>query len=252
MLTRASRDLRVSFYLTEDALLKIASILEDNVGKVEIEAKCSDSAERSFTSSDELLAFDNISEQRIRSLRLSARSEKTDLKTSIEFHSERAIFSLQDRGIIVIRSIGRDADCVHLQKALEIKTKAICPRYFEMSMVGINHLMMIFCAVPLAFVFSLVLFQVISGDGIIWEDLGFQNLDVGSIVLNLLFGALLGVFTLAICVALVRMRQAIAPSGVFLFGQQKQVEKTRASVRKWLTRTFMGGLLLFALREAIF
>jgi hypothetical protein len=94
------------FVIGEAELKKLARLLKDRIGDVDIHASCADDISRSFKSIDDLLAFENTKAQAIVRLDLSARSTDFSKRASIEFSGSRwrgIALSLSARDDVVTR-----------------------------------------------------------------------------------------------------------------------------------------------------
>ena len=73
-----------AFLAGEADLKKLADLLADRIGDLEIRADCADEMTRTFKSVKELAAFENVKEKELRRLRFSARSEDFKKRVSID------------------------------------------------------------------------------------------------------------------------------------------------------------------------
>lgn len=79
-----SVELPQAFVAGENELKKLGDLLSNRVGELEIRANCADEISRTFSSVRELLAYDNVKDSEVRSLRISARSEDFKKRATVE------------------------------------------------------------------------------------------------------------------------------------------------------------------------
>ena len=82
-------ELPQAFVVGEDELKKVADLLSDRIGNLEIRADCTDDVARTFTTVKELAAFENAKGKEIRRLHISARSDDFKKRATIDLSGSR-------------------------------------------------------------------------------------------------------------------------------------------------------------------
>lgn len=80
----ARHDQNHAFVLRPDDARRLWETLEKRVGAVQAKARCADSIQRTFSSIDELLKYDNSRARSIRRLSFTARSKNMDASAEVE------------------------------------------------------------------------------------------------------------------------------------------------------------------------
>lgn len=84
-----SVDLPHAFVAGPDELKKLATLLNDRIGNVEIRVDCADDASRNFTSVRELIVYENPKAKEIRRIHLNARSDDFSKRATIDLSGSR-------------------------------------------------------------------------------------------------------------------------------------------------------------------
>lgn len=84
-----SVELPQAFVAGEDELKKLADLLSDRIGNVEIRAGCADDMDRTFKTVKELAAYENAKGKEIRRLHISARSDDFKKRATIDLSGWR-------------------------------------------------------------------------------------------------------------------------------------------------------------------
>ena len=84
-----SVELPHAFIAGEDELKKLADLLSDRIGNLEIHSDCADDMDRTFKNVKELAAFENAKGKEIRRLHISARSDDFEKRARIDLSGSR-------------------------------------------------------------------------------------------------------------------------------------------------------------------
>ena len=84
-----SVELPHAFVIGSDELKKLAALLDERIGKVEIRVDCADDASRNFTSVRDLVAYENTKTKEIRRIHLAARSDDFSKRATIDLSGSR-------------------------------------------------------------------------------------------------------------------------------------------------------------------
>ncbi len=84
-----SVELPQAFVAGEDELKKLASLLSDRIGNLEIRADCADGVARMFTTIEKLDAFENAKGKEIQRLRISSHSDDLKKRATIDLSGSR-------------------------------------------------------------------------------------------------------------------------------------------------------------------
>ena len=82
-----SNDFPHAFVVGQEELTKFTKLLNDGVGEVTITVRCADDVTRTFSSVDELLAYENPKAKQIRRLHIQAHSNDHTKRASVELAS---------------------------------------------------------------------------------------------------------------------------------------------------------------------
>ena len=80
-----SKELAHAFVATPSELKELTTLLEENIGKVEIRADCTDDISREFETIEELIAYKNPKSKELRCVYLTARSDDYEKSVRIRF-----------------------------------------------------------------------------------------------------------------------------------------------------------------------
>jgi len=84
-----SVELPHAFVAGPDELKKLATLLNDRIGSVDIRVDCADDVSRDFTSVRELIAYENPKAKEIRRIHLTARSDDYSKRATIDLSASR-------------------------------------------------------------------------------------------------------------------------------------------------------------------
>ena len=202
-----SVELPQAFVAGEDELKKLADVLSDRIGNLEIRADCADDVARTFKTVKELATFENAKGKEIRRLRFSARSDDFKKRGTID------LSGLRWRGISLDFDARDDVVSRLRTEVLDLiggmrPWYAVLHRVDFASIAFLAYLLLWF---GLLIVVALKWVQV---DG------SKEHNPSGSALAQLIvYGGLAALFALGI--VLNRFRDSVFPSAVFLIGQGK-------------------------------
>lgn len=228
-----SVELPQAFVVGKDELKKVADLLSDRIGNLEIRADCTDDVARMFATVENLAAFENAKGKEIRRLQFSARSG--DFK-------KRAVIDLSDsrwRGISLDFEASDDVVSLLRTDILDL-IGGMRPWYAALHRIDFASIALIayfMLSFSLLIVFAFKWIQV---------DLSYSALS--ALVVSGGIAILFAVF--AIGIALNRFRDSLFPRAVFLIGQGiarfQQLERIHWGIIIAFIISFASGVAIFA------
>lgn len=202
-----SVELLQAFIVGEDELKKLADLLFDRVGNLEIRAGCADDVARTFANVKELAAFENAKGKEIRRLHISARSDDFKKLATIELSGSRW------RGIALDFGARDDVVSRLRTEVLEL-IGGMRPWYAVLHRVDFESI---------AFLAYLLLwFGLLVAAAFKWIPVDGgkeQNRSASALAQLVIYGGIAALFAMGI--VLNRFRDSVFPRAVFLIGQGK-------------------------------
>lgn len=220
--------------------------------EVELEVTCVDSARREFDSIDELLSYENSDSARINELSIRSyppyKNRQDECSADLKFSLDEKISGLLDHCAISLRLTGPDEKVVYTEKRIQEKLEGTKPWYSYVARINGFHVsFVVFVAVFVALLLSLALLtrsdilQLFSQEKGVAELLSYS---VGAGIALFLF------FWTPLSFAsrwAIRFRRSVFPGGLFLIGQQADLEEARNHRRRrlvnWAWGTVAAGVL---------
>jgi len=202
-----SVELPQAFVAGEDELKKLADLMCDRIGNLEIHADCADDVARTFKTVKELATFENAKGKEIRRLRFSARSDDFKKRGTIDLSGSRW------RGISLDFD-ARDDILSRLRTEVLDLIGGMRPWYAVLHRVDFASIALL-AYLLLWFGFLIVVaFKWVPVDGS-----KEQNPSGSALAQLIIFGGIAVLFALGI--VLNRFRDSVFPCALFLIGQGK-------------------------------
>ncbi len=207
-----------AFAVDADHIKKIHTLLKDRIGDVKIEATCADSAHRQCSSATELIAYENPSAKRIEEMTFRAHSEDFKKEVLVRFAGSGWAPRIRIE-------IDADDDVVErLQSRLHEILRGSRRWYYRVRRFDIFSA--IFGMGLLIGMGGAVYIAVNCPPEIKQSDLTTRGVAQSWLIAS---GSIVTLCVLAY--ALSRIRDKWFPHGVFLIGQEKEVDQTAEKVR---------------------
>ena len=258
MQTKISEILYTSFRIDTTFVDNLVNLLTLDVGPVEITAECTDHAERTFETISELVAFDNISNQKIIDLKFIAHSlSKNRIYVSLNFHSNSDVIPLRNKSYAHIYINGSNEKAVYLHNALKSKIETTKPWFSKYSSIEKYHVIfaLYFPIFFGAHIYTRILIdsqiEISNGERIMSSFASNNFISwLGATILSIVICIILYGYIELISMQIMKIRKKFFPDGTFLIGFQKTVEENLDSTRRqfltWTWRTLLvaivGGL----------
>ena len=196
-----------AFVAAEDALKKLAHLLSDRIGNLEIRADCADDVARTFKTVKELAAFENPKGKEIRRLDICARSDDFKKRATIELSGSwwTGIF---------LDFQARDDVVSHLRTKVLDLIEGMRPWYTLFHRVNFVYL-----ALLALFVLWIGPLIVVAFKWVPIDSLKEPNPTDSALAQLVVYAAIAVLF--AIGIVLNRLRNSCFPRAVFLIGQGK-------------------------------
>lgn len=213
-----------AFVLTEDGLSKIWSSLERDIGSTSAEIGFSDSIERTVSSFEDLLAFENSNKRKIKKIEIYGRSDSDDNRA-------RVLFSDSKYRPIEVSATGEDGAVTKFGDNITELIDGLKPWYAIISKLDFFYIIGFVCWI------AFILLDIITPDSP--NDKAIEITQGIKIIFILLGG--LGVISLFIW-GLNRLRNIYFPFSSFAIGQGKERHRVQENVRWGVVVAFIVSL----------
>lgn len=202
-----SVELPQAFVVGPDELKKLAALLGDRIGIVEIRIDCADDASRKFACVRDLVAYENPKTKEIRHIHLSARSDDLSKHATIDLSGSRW------RGISLDFTARDDVVSRLKTDTLEI-IAGMRPWYSIMHHIDFVSVGFFACCLVWVALCAVVAFKFLPV-----TDSNNSTPSASALTQLVAFGGIAGLFGVGII--LNRFRDSVFPRAVFIFGQGK-------------------------------
>ena len=227
-----------AFFAGEDELKKLADLLSDRIGTLEIRAECADDVARTFKSVKELATFENAKGKEIRRLHISARSDDFKKRATIDLSDSRW------RGISLVFD-ARDDVVSRLRTEVLDLIVGMRPWYAVLHRVDFVSIAFLAYAVLWFGLLFVVAFKWVPVDSP-----KEQNPSGSAFAQLVMYGGIAVLFAMGI--VLNRFRDSVFPRAVFLIGQGKarfqNLERVHWGIIVAFIVSFASGLVIAVLQ----
>ena len=250
METELGITINTPFRLNEDNMRKIACLLEEQIGPVEVKVVCKDNAVRKFETIDELAAYDNHDKRKILELKISAYCQRTDCNSHsrtaiLRFCSEfSSIFNFSNHSVIYVVIEGQDDWVTAIRTQIYDLIITLKPWYSKYTKFQEKHLtpvLLILITFTTLFLLTFAGLVKIPNSVNEWSRAGDYILLYGLVGMILIYP------NAKISEKMMNLRFRYFPSGVFLLGHQIYVETILDKRRHFIVTGFFVSCVLGAL-----
>lgn len=203
---RITRDTRQthSFALDDHNLRRLCQSIQEHIGAFQLHADCADGLQRSFTSLEELIAYENTRGSRIQNLVFRANSADLHSWATLEFGSAA------DRNVrIHLETEQTPAEALNAD--INERLEAVRPWYHYLATASPMQVLIRYANLVLFIGVAMVGLQFATGPG--------RPPNWGGLTRGLGLGAALGLVIGLGAIALDEVRNRLFPNGAFLIGQ---------------------------------
>lgn len=227
MKTTREERLTQPYVLEPGDLERICADLSSYVDTISFELECRDRLKRQFENLEELLTFENPPKKDIKTLRLTARSNKREIWIWLKLDKDA-------RSNILIHIEADEVATTTLSECLDERLAAMKPWYGRIAKMQLYKLYTLLTAFLGLMLGSILVFAVAFGK--------ISFADPSNAIGALALGALIGLTVLILLTFLDRLKLSLFPMGAFTIGQGAKRHKNKELVRTSVVIAFFVSL----------